>query len=662
MIGLVALLAACSNQDVIPETEATPVMVTSGDSATVTELDGSTVSGVISVFVESHPRITDVSFYLDDSERTGEPLASFQTAPYEVEIDTTLLENGPHTVTTLVSSSRGKNNTQTVEHARILVDNQVAEAPDLVVTVGEDHTITLPATASLAGSVSTDGTAYTATWSLATGPGTVTFSEPESLATSATFEVAGMYDIVLTANSGDLQATDQLTVTVLEQTDPEPTEPAESTTAVLDMRGDPNFSDTQLSSDARLWYMRFLAAVENPNQYQNATSMAISGDLYTYARPLNAYLTTVLTVFRATGDLRLLDEVDRIAELMRAELRDSWEGTLDGTDGTSDGYLNWRFLADGGERYTGKDTHLMDEILTHSAVAGFTWAFENNRDLASPSGINYAERADFWYDYLKNHFEAKWRSGAPYESIPWSNGQFVSDKNIAHPYIQGTRIYHYMDKLMQRRGEPNHDGSTYNGLYAQAAQQQTDTAMDTPRVDGSIAGGLYGHGPIDTSMGKSLIIPFGLPFSGSTVGLQALNTTYVRYVHGAIQDLHLDGAYRWEEQGENGTIARLAVNLAYFIMDTDPIAGVERPFAQDSVGGQTGWPIPHDEIGYRTRVSADKYAISQFALTLAFSPNQQVHDKIASINQQVYDQVESDLENPRRIFIPAGMFLDAVLN
>jgi hypothetical protein len=57
-----------------------------------------------------------------------------------------------------------------------------------VVNAGENQTITLPAEVSLSGSIEDDSNAFfplTRTWSKLSGPGTVTFSAPNQLATNA---------------------------------------------------------------------------------------------------------------------------------------------------------------------------------------------------------------------------------------------------------------------------------------------------------------------------------------------------------------------------------------------------------------------------------------------------------------------------------------------
>jgi hypothetical protein len=84
----------------------------------------------------------------------------------------------------------------------------------------ETQTITLPATASLSGTVSDDGLPnppanVTTTWSKVSGPGTVTFS-PGATAEdpTASFSVAGTYVLRLSGSDSLLSAFDDLTVTV----------------------------------------------------------------------------------------------------------------------------------------------------------------------------------------------------------------------------------------------------------------------------------------------------------------------------------------------------------------------------------------------------------------------------------------------------------------
>ncbi len=85
------------------------------------------------------------------------------------------------------------------------------------VIAGADQTIDLTATASLQGRAIDDGDpsgSLTTTWSVVSGPGTVTFGNPNSLATTATFSAPGTYVLRLTADDTQLQTSDEMTINV----------------------------------------------------------------------------------------------------------------------------------------------------------------------------------------------------------------------------------------------------------------------------------------------------------------------------------------------------------------------------------------------------------------------------------------------------------------
>jgi hypothetical protein len=87
------------------------------------------------------------------------------------------------------------------------------------VFAGADQTITLPGSASLSGTVSDDGLpnppgATTVAWSMVSGPGSVSFADPASTSTLASFSQDGTYVLRLTASDSTLTAADDLTVVV----------------------------------------------------------------------------------------------------------------------------------------------------------------------------------------------------------------------------------------------------------------------------------------------------------------------------------------------------------------------------------------------------------------------------------------------------------------
>jgi hypothetical protein len=99
---------------------------------------------------------------------------------------------------------------------------------DLTVDAGLDQIIQWPLPAQLSGTVSNLGGfsgTLTATWTLSSGPGPITFSHPVQVSFSSTlsitslvtFATTGTYDIRLTGDSRDAVAHDEMTIQVVDQ-------------------------------------------------------------------------------------------------------------------------------------------------------------------------------------------------------------------------------------------------------------------------------------------------------------------------------------------------------------------------------------------------------------------------------------------------------------
>ncbi|MGH9762092.1 MAG: PKD domain-containing protein, partial [Blastocatellia bacterium] len=95
----------------------------------------------------------------------------------------------------------------------VLASNQ---AP--VVNAGQNQSVTLPATAKLLGEMQDDAlpanATVTTTWSMVSGPGTVTFSAPNQLATTAAFSAPGQYLLRLAANDTQYVEASDITIDV----------------------------------------------------------------------------------------------------------------------------------------------------------------------------------------------------------------------------------------------------------------------------------------------------------------------------------------------------------------------------------------------------------------------------------------------------------------
>jgi RHS repeat-associated protein len=107
------------------------------------------------------------------------------------------------------------------------------------VSAGPSQSLQLPQnTLTLTGYAADDGLPTGSTllvnWSEISGPASVLFSNPSSVVTQASFPVAGVYVLQLSASDSQLQTTAQVTVTVVNAPVPPPTPPSVSFTGFAD--------------------------------------------------------------------------------------------------------------------------------------------------------------------------------------------------------------------------------------------------------------------------------------------------------------------------------------------------------------------------------------------------------------------------------------------
>ncbi len=375
------------------------------------------------------------------------------------------------------------------------------------------------------------------------------------------------------------------------------------------LRGKSSFSASQLSSEERRWYDALWEVIKNPYQHPNATSMAKSGDIYLYRGDLQGYVLSVLTAFRMTGDLRLLDEVSRIAQLMRGKLADT----------NGDGYLNWVNRHDTGTKFYGKDTQEGYEMKAHALVAMIGWALQNNRDLRSPAGHNYGSQADFWENYLVKHFEAKWR-----ERNDKSSGfPFAYDGGF-HTSHSWMRWHYYMGKL------------TGKSAYTREAERMT----------GSFWSGRFRT--TDSKYGTALV------WSNNTQDAWLHPQTYARYVVEEAVDLHFEGFGKY---ADTAALQRAANAVAAFVIDDSDFDS----FARDIGGGRSRAGLSASPTNF-SRMSDSRFAESSWSFLAAWDDRSS--ERIRRAATEVYGNVEMIKygRDPKRIFIPTALLVEATLD
>ena len=383
-------------------------------------------------------------------------------------------------------------------------------------------------------------------------------------------------------------------------------QPIKSDNPPLDLRGDPGFDEGRLPADTRVWYDRMLAAMDNPDQYPDPVETSSGGDSYLIGRYTATDVTTLLTVFRFTGDLRLLDNIDASMQAARSTLRDT----------NGDGYLNWLWLHDPNDTtYYNTDNEIMDDIMSAGLVAEVAWTYQHNRDLTSPTGINYGERADFWLDYL-HQWEAKWRGR---KHVP--TGFPFLEKDIIHAWLNLVRYHWYMYRLTGQQG-------------------YLDEALRLANV-------------VNTKELRPITTPDGPGFVWAEVitSHEARNqwwldaTHYARYSTLLFLDLGLEPFTAFTPET---TLIPIAHTIATKVIDNGAT-----DFAPTIGGSRRAGGLRPDT---RQRTDIGSWGIYSFTFYAAYDAS----GTIATVGRQVYRKLESDQEEPQRIYIPAGLVVEAL--
>lgn len=425
--------------------------------------------------------------------------------------------------------------------------------------------------------------------------------------------------------------------------------PAQEGVARMSAKGNTAFDRSKLSSEARLWYDRLWAAINHDRPVVNAQKISQSDDSYAFARPLFQQHSALVLGLRATGDLKFLDEIDRSAQNLRKDLYDGWCGGVAstvklgayGTMKAKDGYLNFRRRAnlDPSHNTYCRDVSDLEETLLHGHIAMLMNAYDENRGVPSPSGIDYGERADFWLNYLVNHFEAKWRerSGVQFPKMDFINMKFC------HTFNQFNMYYYYVGKALTKRGDAK------GQAYLDYANHTTDRMFEAPYVPGKKPGGFV---DTNTPLGPAYVYSFGAPGRSGSFGatnMEACPTTYARYAIASQVEMYFEGFDRWDD----ASLSRIATGIAYFVIDTDKVKSSSATIAAGVTGSKTVESIPPTE--YRNRFPVQTYSTTNMAALAMWDDS----GRIARFNDQLYDLLEGSAGRPQRVNIPAAELMRA---
>ena len=211
------------------------------------------------------------------TKASGPGTVSFGDAS-AVDTSATFSEAGSYTLQLTASDGALGSSDQVV----ITVSAATAQNVAPVVSAGPDQSITLPAAASLDGTVGDDGLpsppgALSTSWTTVSGPGTVTFGDSSVVDTAASFASAGTYVLRLTAYDGALTTTDDVTITVSDVGQPTPGMTVSRLGAIHDAKDASSYSFGSVATSAGRVYIVFLSTSVSSGQAPAAASVSGAG-------------------------------------------------------------------------------------------------------------------------------------------------------------------------------------------------------------------------------------------------------------------------------------------------------------------------------------------------------------------------------------------------
>jgi hypothetical protein len=399
--------------------------------------------------------------------------------------------------------------------------------------------------------------------------------------------------------------------------DPPPGEILASSPYLL-LRGDPNFSRSQLTAEQQLLYDRLWAELNDPTNRQAVLELADSDDIFIYGRRLHGYLQSILTVFRATGDLRLLDHVDVIAQRMRSQLQYGWRDTNDGTDGTWDQYLMWVYRNVSSSSLYGKDRKI-DDIKTHGIIAMIAYTLDLNRDLTSPSGRNYGDSGDYWKWYLTQHWEPKWRE----RSSTRTEHPITKPHPDGHTWWTWIKLSYYMGHLTSDPG------------WLTEAHRAADILWEHEIKDVRI---------VDGAPYSAYVWSSNIQYASSS-RIYQMSTSYANSVYGDAVTFHLEGFHRWADPTIMTNFAR---SITAYQFDTDDI--IKNGITADVGGDVTRAGIaPSGDV----RRSARTFTQYETPLIAAWDTTNTIARTLEQLNNE-YPSTDTTR-------VTAGLFLNAYM-
>jgi hypothetical protein len=354
------------------------------------------------------------------------------------------------------------------------------------------------------------------------------------------------------------------------------------------------------------YYTSLIAWVQKTNATHRLNEAWNTFSIQSAGRQAQPILSAVMSAFRVTGDLRLLDYCCAGLNVLSSKLDLAWSGHVPSrfdsrtTEWATAGvvkngevmvgnpwspYLGMNFLYSTTAWFYGTDSENGTSAKLWALVAEITWALWLNRNKTSPSGIyNYQTVANLWRTRVENHARtwsetttAHWRHnyrgvesvherGHNIPNLPsstikrqdWGRWPILLG-NDSHTSLDCIAYNHYVG-LLARVGFANIPNQVINGQY------ESDIACQEMVKALFIGNPHPSHDTYEGPWGTAIAMARDDFFSGADRRTQLC--TYTGYMAQRYIQFWLTGVYRASNQLSRVRMLRLARGYAYMFNGT----------------------------------------------------------------------------------------------
>lgn len=388
----------------------------------------------------------------------------------------------------------------------------------------------------------------------------------------------------------------------------------------------------------------------------NLISQLNGGNAYDIGRAVYRELVALIQLFRATGDIRLLDELARLSELGYGSMRTTWApGNSISREPHGERFWAWTQGDPSTFSDWGGDRHLSDTPRSFRTFAQIAHVFDLNRSAVSGSGYNFGTLADKWQSVFQGYERVWSRKGDGYypascevEStytgyfrtgvgfVRAGNNEYPINKRAnTHANMACAALSYYMARVLDKDavGEEGYD-EIIDMFTTKEVGYSTESF-------GEVA--LFGRGFWNLSPTEDYLIPI----------------TYNEYVVEDLVDFYLEGnrnSYIDADRMFSGLVRAYANWVTNdSTIEPDIGGGVTRSGTNEEGTFHT-WQDACSAGGFcsdRTRAQLGTYGS---ALMMAWDTEGSYTDSVVSSWEDYYSG-NGTWSQPEHIVVPVGMFL-----